>query len=117
MMVKRAVSNCLLMGLDGVTYQALLGGLSLSGVEIDIGDNVSHGLNVGDICGLIYSDKPEQSPTKHTGMIAKLDSSGSIRISFNHQEHRHQKNKCSPFKGNKIARNIEPEATLQTLPL
>jgi len=108
-MVKKSASNCLLMGLDGITYQALLGDLSFNGVEIEIGD-VSHGLNVGEICGLIYSDKPEQSPSKHTGMIAKLDSGGSVRISFSHQEHRHQKNKYSPFKGNKIARNIEPEA-------
>ncbi len=102
-MVKRAVSNCLLLGLDGVTYQALLGDISLSGVEIDIGDNVSHGLNVGEICGLIYSDNPKLSPTKHTGMIAKLDSCGNVRISFNHQEHRHQKRKYPHSKAIKVA--------------
>lgn len=88
-------SHCLLKGLDGVTYHALLGNLSLTGALIKLSDNVPNGLHVGDMCGLMLSDNPKLSAAKFTGRIVELNS-GSVGISFNHQEHQHQKHKYSP---------------------
>jgi c-di-GMP-binding flagellar brake protein YcgR len=88
-------SHCLLMGLDGVTYKALLGDLSLTGALIRLSDNVPNGLHVGEMCGLMLSDNPKLSSAKYTGRIVKLESD-SVGISFNHQEHQHQKHKYSP---------------------
>lgn len=88
-------AHCLLMGLDGVTYHALLGDLSLAGALIKLKDNVPNGLHVGEMCGLMLSAKPQLSSAKYTGRIVKLDSDG-VGISFNHQEHQHQKKKYSP---------------------
>jgi len=88
----KSYSHCLLKGLDGVTYEALIGDLSTRGAFIKISDNAPNGLHVGEMCGLIYSDNPDKPSTKHTAIIAELDS-GNIKISFNHQEHRHQKHK------------------------
>ena len=87
--------HCLLMGLDGVTYQTLLGDLTLTGALVKMSDNIHHGLKVGEMCGLVFRDNPELSSTKHTGKIVRLDS-GSVGISFKHQEHQHQKKKYSP---------------------
>ena len=88
-------SHCLLKGLDGVTYQALLGELSLTGASIKFLDNVPHGLQVGEMCGLMLSDNPKLSSTKFTGRIIELKP-GGVGISFNHQEHQHKKHKYSP---------------------
>lgn len=85
-------SHCLLIGLDGVTYHALLGDVSLGGALIKMSDNVSHDLHVGEMCGLMLSDEFNMSSEKHTGRIVRFDS-GSVGISFNQQEHRHLKNK------------------------
>jgi hypothetical protein len=87
--------HCLLMGLDGVTYQALLGDLSLTGALIKIRDNVPNGLHVGEMCGLVLSDNPNLSSSKHTGTIVTLDPD-FVRISFHHQGHPHQKHTYSP---------------------
>jgi len=88
-------SHCFLMGLDGVTYRALLGDLSLTGALIQLSDNVPNGLHVGEMCGLMLSDNTKLSSAKYTGRIVELDSN-SVGISFNHQEHQHQKHKYSP---------------------
>ena len=85
-------SHCQLMSLDGVTYQALLGDISLGGALIKMSDNVSHDLHVGEMCGLMFRDKLNMNPERHTGKIVRLDS-GSVGISFHNQEHRHLKNK------------------------
>ena len=87
--------HCLIMGLDGVTYQALLGDLSLTGALIKMSDNIPHGLHVGEMCGLMFSNNFNMSSEKHTGKIVRLDS-GSVGVSFNNQEHQHQKKKYSP---------------------
>jgi len=89
-LITNSDSPCLLMGLDGVTYQALVGDLSLTGALIKMSDNVSHGLHVNEMCGLVLSDNPNRSASKHTGMIIKLDS-GLVQISFNHQGNPHQR--------------------------
>jgi hypothetical protein len=88
-------SKCLLMGLDGVTYQAELVDISPSKATIIMTDDAPHGLHVGEMCGFTLRKKPDVSPDKHTGMIVSLDS-GSVGISFNHQEHQHQKKKFNP---------------------
>src|SRR6185369_10355089 len=87
-------SHCLLMGIDGVTYHAQLGDLSLTGALIKLNDKVPNGLHVGEMCGLMLSKNPKLSSAKYTGRIVKLDSD-SVGISFNHQEHQHQKKKYS----------------------
>jgi hypothetical protein len=86
---------CLLMGLDGVTYQALLGDLSLTGAMIKMNVNASHGLHVNEMCGLVLRDNPNRSSSKYTGMIVKLDSD-TVQISFNQQGHKHQKYHSTP---------------------
>ncbi len=92
---KKTDSHCLLMGLDGVTYQALLGDLSVTGALITLSEKAPNGLNIGEMCGLMLSDNPKLSSAKYTGRIVTLDSD-SVGISFNHQEHQHQKHKYSP---------------------
>lgn len=84
-------SHCLLMGLDGVTYQAVVGDISSGGALIKMSDNVSNDLHVGEMCGLMFSDNFNMSSEKHTGKIVRLDS-GSVGVSFHNQEHRHLKN-------------------------
>lgn len=71
-------------------YQTLLGDISEKGALVSISKDISHGLHVGEMCGIMLCDKPSASFTKHTGMIISLDS-GSVEINFHHQEHRHQK--------------------------
>ena len=88
----KSESKCLLMGLDGVTYQTQLVEISPSGAIITMSDDAPHGLHVGEMCGFILRNNPDVPPDKHTGMIVTLDS-GSVGISFNHQEHHHQKKK------------------------
>ncbi|MDD2853466.1 MAG: hypothetical protein PHY09_16390 [Desulfuromonadaceae bacterium] len=85
--------KCLLMGIDGVTYQALLWEISLTGALIKMGAGVKHGLNVGEMCGLALCASPKRSSAKHTGRIVELDPSGSVGITFHHQEHQHKKKK------------------------
>jgi len=98
-------SGCLLMGLDGATYQVrLVGDVSLKGASLTMSENVPHGLNVGELCGFVLRDKLNAPSTKHTGTIVSLDS-GSVEISFNHQEHRHQKRK---FTANAFLQPSEP---------
>ncbi|MDD2580847.1 MAG: hypothetical protein PHR66_02520 [Desulfuromonadaceae bacterium] len=88
-------SHCLLMGLDGVTYQALLGNFSLTGALIKISGDIPNGLHVGEMCGLMLSENTQLSSAKYTGKIVEIDSN-RVGISFNHQEHQHQKHKYSP---------------------
>lgn len=85
--------GCLLIGLDGVTYQVrLVGDISQRGASLKMSKDVPHGLHVGEMCGFMLRDKFNEPPTKHTGTIVTLDS-GVVEISFNHQEHHHQKKK------------------------
>jgi hypothetical protein len=80
------------MGIDGVTYQTQLEDISPVGAIISIRNDAPHSLHVGEMCGFIVRSNPNVPPEKHTGMIVTLDS-GSVGISFNHQEHQHQKKK------------------------
>ncbi|MEI6306376.1 MAG: PilZ domain-containing protein, partial [Deltaproteobacteria bacterium] len=67
------VSNCLLKGLDGVTYQAVLEDISPNGALIIMDKDAPHGLHVGEMCGFMLRNKPNVIPTKHTGRIICLD--------------------------------------------
>lgn len=88
--VVKSASPCHVMGLDGVTYQALLGDLTLTGALIKMSDTAPHGLHVGEMCGLVLRENPNLSSSKYTGLIVTLESD-FVRISFNHQGHTHQK--------------------------
>ena len=87
--------SCQLRGLDGVTYHALLGNISLGGALIKMSDNVSHDLHVGEMCGLMFRDKINMNPERLSGKIVRLDG-GSVGITFHNQEHIHQKKKFIP---------------------
>ena len=86
------ISNCLLKGLDGVTYQAVLEDISSSGALIKMDKDTLHGLHVGEMCGFMLRNTPNVIPTKHTGRIISLDSN-VVKITFSHQEHNHQHKK------------------------
>ena len=88
-------SLCKLIGLDGVTYNVKLGDLSLGGARVEMEDKVSHGLHLGEMCGLVLRDDDMSSSTKLTGTIVRLES-GTVGISFKSQEHQHQKKKYTP---------------------
>jgi len=85
--------GCFLIGLDGVTYQVrLVGNISQKGASLSMSDKAPHGLSVGELCGFMLRHKLNAPSSKHTGTIVSIDS-GSVEISFNHQEHHHQKKK------------------------
>ena len=86
------VSNCLLKGLDGVTYQAILEDISPSGALMKMDNDAPHGLHVGEMCGFMLRNKLNVIPTKHTGRIISLDTN-VVKITFSHQEHNHQHKK------------------------
>jgi len=86
----KSESKCLLVGLNGVTYQTRLADLTPNGAVITMEGDAPHGLHVGEMCGFLLRDNPNEPPDKHTGMIVTLDS-GNVGISFHHQEHHHQK--------------------------
>jgi hypothetical protein len=83
-------SQCQLMGLDGVTYHALLGDISSCGALIKMSDDVLHDLQVGEMCGLMFCDNLNMNHERHTGNIVRLDS-GDVGVSFHNQEHRYPK--------------------------
>jgi hypothetical protein len=85
--------SCLLIGLDGGTHYARLGDISESGALLMIsGEDIQESLHVGEMCGLVFRDRHNMNPEKHTGKIVKLES-GQVEVSFTHQEHRYMKSK------------------------
>ena len=84
-----------LFGLDGVIYPVRLNDISGTGASLSMSTNVGHGLHVGEMCGFILRGNLKVPSTKHTGVIIKIDSDG-VEISFNRQEHHHQKKKYTP---------------------
>ncbi len=71
--------QCLLMGLDGVSYKALLDDISLSGASVKV-DAGTH-FKIGDMCDLMLSDESAKYPIKHSGRIVRVDS-GIIGVIF-----------------------------------
>ena len=72
-------SQCLLMGHDGDTYEALLDDISLSGALVQVSDETH--FQIGDMCDLMLSDESAEFPIKRTGKIVRLDSE-MIGVSF-----------------------------------
>jgi len=83
---------CLLIGIDGVSHQALLGNISLGGVLVRIDNKDSKELHVGEMCGLMLHDSHNMNLDRHTGKIVRIDSDG-VGVSFQNQEFRHLKKK------------------------
>jgi len=98
--------DCLLKGLDGVTYQASLEDISPSGALINLDKEAPHGLHVGEMCGFMLLNKPNITHTKHTGRIVSLDSN-VVKITFSNQEHNHSK---------KYNRKVPSEPEIASLP-
>jgi len=94
-------SDCLLIGLDGVTYQAVLGDISPTGALITMDKDTSHGLHEGEMCGFMLRNKRTAPFAKHTGTIVTLDS-GNVVISFNHQEHHYHNKKKFTSKASSL---------------
>jgi hypothetical protein len=72
--------SCLLMGRDGNTYDALIGNISLGGALIRVNSDTH--LQVGDMCEIVFSEKPALFPLKRTGKIVRLDSERNMGVSF-----------------------------------
>jgi hypothetical protein len=85
-------SICLLIGIDGVSHQALLENISLGGALVRIDNKDSKKLHVGEMCGLMFHDSHNMNPDRHTGKIVRIDSDG-IGVSFQNQDFRHLKKK------------------------
>lgn len=75
----KCYSYCLVMGRDGNSYEALVGDISLGGALVRV-NNDTH-LQIGEVCELMFSDKPTLFPLKRTGKIVRFDSK-YIGISF-----------------------------------
>jgi hypothetical protein len=71
---------CLVMGRDGGTYEALIGDISLGGALIRLNSDTH--LQVGDLCEIMFSEKPALFPLKRTSKIVRLDSERSMGVSF-----------------------------------
>jgi len=71
--------QCLLMGRDGVSYEALLDDISLSGASVRVSADTH--FRIGDICDLMLSDESAKYPVKHSGKIVRVDS-GIIGVIF-----------------------------------
>lgn len=67
-------SECILMELDGNTYEALLEDISLGGALITVNDGVPDGLQVGDVCNLMLCCNSDSCPTKHSCRVVRHDS-------------------------------------------
>ena len=87
-------SECILMEIDGDTYDVLLENLSLGGALVKVSDGVSNSLQVGEMCGLMFHDNLNMNFENHTGKIVRLDS-GSVGVSFHNLEHRQLKKESS----------------------
>lgn len=58
-------SECILMEIDGDTYEVLLENLSLGGAFITMKNGIPNNLHVGAACNLMLCSDPGSCPTKH----------------------------------------------------
>lgn len=72
-------ARCYLNGSAGVTYEALLDDISLSGALVKV--NTDTHFQIGDVCELVLSEKSVAFPVKHTSKIVRVDS-GFIGMNF-----------------------------------
>jgi hypothetical protein len=66
-------SQCILMDIDGSTYEAMLGDISLGGALVKI-SSVPGKFQVGDVCDLMLCTDPDSCPVKHTCRVIRTDS-------------------------------------------
>jgi c-di-GMP-binding flagellar brake protein YcgR len=66
--------ECILMEIDGDTYNAILENLSLGGAFITMKNGLPTNLQDGDECSLILCSDPHSCPTKHFCRVARHDS-------------------------------------------
>ncbi len=67
-------SQCILMDIDGSTYDAMLGDISLGGALVIMSDGVHSRLQVGDVCDLMLCNNPDSCPVKHSCRVIRMDS-------------------------------------------
>jgi len=67
-------SECIIMELDGNTYDVLLEDLSLGGAFITMRNGIPNSLHVGDECSLMLCSNPGSCPTKHFCRVVRHDS-------------------------------------------
>jgi len=72
-------TDCLLIGHDGDSYEAVLDDISLSGALFKVQCDTR--FQIGDLCAVMLSDKAAAFPIKRTGIIVRLES-GMVGISF-----------------------------------
>ena len=71
--VKGDSANCILMELDGKSYQAMLEDISLGGALIKISEGVPHGLNIGDECSLTLCSASDSCSSKHFCRVVRCN--------------------------------------------
>ncbi|HIJ86302.1 MAG TPA: PilZ domain-containing protein [Desulfuromonadales bacterium] len=79
--VKGDSANCILMELDGKSYQAMLEDISLGGALIKISEGVPHGLHIGDDCSLELCSASNSCSSKHLCRVVRCNF-GSMGIKF-----------------------------------
>jgi c-di-GMP-binding flagellar brake protein YcgR len=67
-------SECILMELDGDTYEALLEDISLGGALIKVNNGVPKSLQIGDECNLMLCHNPDLCPSKLSCRVVRHDS-------------------------------------------
>jgi c-di-GMP-binding flagellar brake protein YcgR len=67
-------SKCILMELDGSTYEAILENISHGGAFINVSEGVPNGLQDGDECSLTLCSDSGDCSTKHLCRVVRHDS-------------------------------------------
>jgi hypothetical protein len=71
--VKGDSANCILMELDGRSYQALLENISIGGALIKVSEGVPYGLQVGDECTLTLCSDSGSCSSRHFCRVVRCD--------------------------------------------
>jgi c-di-GMP-binding flagellar brake protein YcgR len=66
-------SACILIGLDGHPYEALLDNLSLNGALIKVKNGVPNSVHVGDNCGLMLFNVQNVHPERRSCRVVRHD--------------------------------------------
>lgn len=71
--VKGDSANCILMELDGKSYQAMLEDISLGGALIKVSEGVPNGLHIGDECTLVLYSSSDTCSSKHFCRVVRCN--------------------------------------------
>ena len=74
-------AGCILMKLDGSSYQATLENISIGGALIKVNDGVPNGLNVGDECTVTLCGGSGPLASQYSCEVVRCDI-GSLGIQF-----------------------------------